>query len=53
MPLLKWLLAVPHYLVLAVLLIAAALVTILALIAILLTGAYPRPPFDFVVGVGR
>lgn len=53
LPLVKWLLAIPHYLALVVLVIAAALVTIFAWIAILVTGTYPRGLFDFVVGVGR
>jgi hypothetical protein len=53
LPLVKWLLAIPHYIVLAVLGIVAVLVTIVAWFAILITGNYPRGMFDFVVGVGR
>lgn len=53
LPLVKWLLAIPHYIVLAVLGLIAALLTIVAWFAILVTGRYPRPLFDFVVGVGR
>jgi hypothetical protein len=53
LPLVKWLLALPHYLVLVVLAVAVVLVTIIAWFAILLTGTYPRGMFDFVVGVGR
>jgi hypothetical protein len=53
LPLIKWLLALPHYIVLAVLGIAVAIVTILAWFVILFTGTYPRGLFDFVVGVGR
>lgn len=53
LPLVKWLLAIPHYLVLAVLMIAAALSVIVAWFAILLTGRYPRGLFEFVVSVGR
>ena len=53
LPLVKWLLAIPHYIVLAVLGFVAVLVTIVAWFAILFTGIYPRGMFDFVVGVGR
>jgi hypothetical protein len=53
LPLVKWLLALPHYVVLFVLGMAVVLVTIIAWFAILLTGTYPRGLFDFVVGVGR
>lgn len=53
LPLVKWLLAIPHYVVLVLLGIAVAVVTIIAWIAILVTGSYPRSLFDFVVGVGR
>ena len=53
LPLVKWLLAVPHYIVLAVLGVAAAFCVILAWFAILLTGRYPRGLFDFVTGVFR
>lgn len=53
LPLVKWLLALPHYLVLAVLGILVVVVTIIAWFAILFTGSYPRGVFEFVVGVGR
>lgn len=53
MPLLKWLLALPHYLVLAVLVAGAVVATVIAWFSILLTGNYPRGLFDYVVGVGR
>ena len=53
LPLVKWLLAIPHYVVLFFLDIAAAISVILAWFAILLTGRYPRSLFDFVVGVMR
>lgn len=52
-PLVKWLLAIPHYIVLFFLGIAAFFAVILAWFAILLTGQYPRALFDFIVGVSR
>lgn len=53
LPLVKWILAIPHYVVLAVLAIGVVFVTIFAWFAILSTGEYPRGAFEFVVGVGR
>ena len=53
LPIFKWLLAIPHYIALAVLGVLALLVTILAWLLILLTGRYPRGLFEFVVGVLR
>lgn len=53
LPLVKWLLAIPHYVVLAVLIVAAVVATVIAWFAIVFTGRYPKSLFDFVVGVGR
>jgi hypothetical protein len=53
LPLVKWLLAIPHYIVLFVLYIGAFFVVIAAWFAILFTGRYPRGLFDYLVGVGR
>jgi hypothetical protein len=53
LPLVKWLLAVPHYVVLVVLWFAAVVAIVIAWFAILITGRFPRGLFDFVVGVGR
>ena len=53
LPLVKWLLAIPHFLILIVLSIAAFFAIVIAWFAILFTGRYPRGLFDFVVGVGR
>lgn len=53
MPLVKWLLAIPHYIVLVVLTIGAVFVVLYAWVVILATGRYPRGAFDYVVGVAR
>jgi hypothetical protein len=53
LPLVKWLLAIPHYIVLVVLGVIAIFAIIIAWFAILFTGRYPRGLFDYVVGVGR
>ncbi len=52
-PLIKWFLAIPHYVVLFFLCIAVFVVWIIAWFAILFTGRYPRGLFDFTVGVSR
>jgi len=53
LPLVKWLLAIPHYIVLFFLSIAAIVCVVIAWFAILFTGRYPRGLFDFVVDVSR
>jgi hypothetical protein len=53
LPLVKWLLAIPHYVVLFFLSIAAIFAVIVAWFVILFTGRYPRGLFDFVEGVLR
>jgi hypothetical protein len=53
LPLVKWLLAIPDYVVLIVLWLAAFVAIVVVWFAILLTGRYPRALFDFVVGVAR
>jgi hypothetical protein len=53
LPLVKWLLAIPHYVVLLFLGIAAVFVVVIAWFAILFTGRYPRGLFNFVEGVMR
>ena len=53
LPIVKWLLAIPHVVVLVFLGIAAVLVVIVAWFAVLFTGRYPRAIFDFVEGVLR
>jgi hypothetical protein len=53
LPLVKWLLAVPHYIVLAFLYVALVFVVVIGWAATVIMGRYPRPLFDFVVGVLR
>jgi hypothetical protein len=53
LPLVKWLLAVPHYIVLIFLDIGAIVAVVVAWFNILFTGSYPRGNFDFVEGVFR
>lgn len=53
LPLVKWFLAIPHFVVLAFLWLAVGFVLIAAWFAVLFTGRFPRGMFDFVVGVLR
>ncbi len=53
LPLVKWFLAIPHYIVLLFLGIASFVCVVIAWFAILFTGRYPRSLFDFVVSVER
>jgi hypothetical protein len=53
LPLVKWLLAIPHYIVLAFLYLGVLLAVIAAWFAILFTGRYPRGLFEYVEGVMR
>ena len=53
LPIFKWLLAVPHYIILAILWVLAIGATILAWLSILVLGRYPEALFNFVVGVLR
>jgi hypothetical protein len=53
LPLVKWFLAIPHYIVLFFLMIGAVVAIIVSWFAILFTGRYPRSLFDYLQGVGR
>ena len=53
LPLIKWLLAIPHYVVLVILFYVSLLLLLIAWIVIILTGRYPRGLFDFQVGYQR
>jgi hypothetical protein len=53
LPLIKWFLAIPHWIVLCFLTIGAAVCIVIAWFAILFTGKYPRGLFNYVVGVQR
>jgi hypothetical protein len=53
MPLVKWLAAIPHYVILVLLHLAALVCVVIAWFAILFTGRYPRGLFGFIVGVQR
>jgi hypothetical protein len=53
LPLVKWLLAIPHFIILVVLNVAALVAVVVAWVAIVVTGRYPRGLFGFVEGVFR
>jgi hypothetical protein len=53
LPLVKWLLAIPHYIVLLFLFLVELAVLVVAWFAILFTARYPKGLFDFTVGVNR
>lgn len=53
LPLVKWFLAIPHYIVLFFLFLGLVVTTFIAWLAILVTGSYPRALFDYAVGVAR
>jgi len=53
LPLVKWFLAIPHYIVLAFLAIGVIIAVIIAWFTILINGRYPKSLFDYVVGVMR
>jgi uncharacterized membrane protein HdeD (DUF308 family) len=53
LPLIKWLLAIPHYIILFFLFIAAFFVYLWTWVVVLVTGNYPQGPFNFLVGVMR
>ena len=53
LPIVKWILAIPHYIVLAILGVGALLSVVIAWFAIIFTGRYPRGLFNYVVGVNR
>jgi hypothetical protein len=51
--LVKWMLVIPHFIVLVFLWIAFVVLTVVAFFAVLFTGRYPKPIFDFVMGMNR
>ena len=53
MPIVKWILAIPHFIVLYVLSLIVLVISFIAWLAILIVGRYPRGLFDFTVGVMR
>ena len=53
LPFVKWLLALPHYIIVTILQYVYPIVLVIAWFAILLTGRHPKWAFDFGVGVNR
>ena len=53
MPIVKWILAIPHYIVLYILSLIVLVLSFIAWLSILIVGRYPRGMFDFTVGVMR
>jgi hypothetical protein len=53
LPIVKWFLAIPHYIIMVVLWVLAIMAVFIAWLAILFAGRYPQGLFDFVVGVMR
>ena len=53
LPLIKWLLALPHWIILSVLSIVFLIVVVISWIAIIITGKHPRGLFDFLMGYSR
>jgi hypothetical protein len=53
MPVFKWFFAIPHYFLLAFLVVGAIFAVIIAWFAIMISGQYPKGLFDYVVGVAR
>lgn len=53
LPLIKWILAIPHYIVLLILGIFALFAILLGWISVIIIGRYPRPLFNYIVGVMR
>jgi hypothetical protein len=53
LPMVKWILAIPHYVVLIILSVLADVVWLVAWVAIIFTGRFPRGLFNFIVGVQR
>ena len=53
LPFIKWLLAIPHLIILSLLWVITVLLYVFTFLAVLVTGKYPRGPFNFIVGTSR